>query len=363
MYFDLTPPHHGGNLQEQPQPADQSPWLDLSSACNREPWPVPVCDPQDWYELPNHNRLFNTAQSYYGQRPIAVGAGTQQLIEVLPPLLTSLHTGSRVLVPLIGYQEHAFCWQKWGYQLQHYQHPEALLTADWDIAVLINPNNPSGLLLDQTFRQQLFQQLQESRRQNKPRWLIIDEAFMDASPQHSWLTQPLPANCILLRSVGKFFGLPGARVGFAFGDAALKKPLRALTGPWPIATPAISIVCAALLDREWQNNAYQSLHIRNQRFQREIAPLVCDLLDAPAYQSTALFYSWRTPHLKAQWFTAALRKQGIHIRQGDDWVRISLPADNEFPHLQAALSAVRAVDTGAFNAQPPSTCDTPAPVL
>ncbi|MCY0965366.1 aminotransferase class I/II-fold pyridoxal phosphate-dependent enzyme [Parathalassolituus penaei] len=340
MYFDLTPPHHGGDLQEQQQQSGQHPWLDLSSACNREPWPVPAPDPRCWYELPSPERLFNAAQEYYGQRPIAVGAGTQQLIEILPPLLASQDIGKRVMVPSMGYQEHAFCWQKWGYQLHQYQYPESLLHNDWDVAVIINPNNPGGLLLGQDFRQPLFQYLQNAYQQGEQRWLIIDEAFIDVYPQHSWLTQPLPANCILLRSVGKFFGLPGARIGFAFGDPSLQQPLRVLTGPWPIATPAIEIVSAALLDREWQARAYESLRVRNQRFQREIAPLVCSLLDAPTCQHTPLFYSWHTTPAKAKWLTAALREQGIHIRLGSDWVRISLPADAEFSHLQTALSAV-----------------------
>ncbi len=44
-------------------------------------------------------------------------------------------------------------------------------------------------------------------------WLIVDEAFMDATPEFSLIPYSREAGVVVLRSIGKFFGLAGLRAG------------------------------------------------------------------------------------------------------------------------------------------------------
>lgn len=334
MHFDIAPPPHGGDLETwQRQFNEAVHWLDLSSACNREPWPIPALDPRLWYELPDQVRLYQAAQEFFGVSPIAVGAGTQQLIEVLPPLFESQGLGKTVMVPLVGYQEHGFCWQKWGYTLHHYESVSELLERDWDVAVVIHPNNPTGEQVSEALKQALQHRLSLS----PSRRLIVDEAFMDASPESSWLRGTLPEQCVVLRSVGKFFGLAGARVGFAFGAESLRTPLRALCGPWPVATPALELVARALEDRAWQVEALASIEERNAYFAAHIVPKLNTLFDSQERSSTALFSTWRTTPEQAKKVFEALHGVGVHIRLGQGWVRVSLPAGHEMNRLNQAL--------------------------
>ena len=64
-------------------------------------------------------------------------------------------------------------------------------------------------------------------------WLIVDEAFIDPTPEDSLAslagTDEAP-NLIVLRSLGKFFGLAGARVGFVFGARDKLEALREALG-------------------------------------------------------------------------------------------------------------------------------------
>ena len=57
---------------------------------------------------------------------------------------------------------------------------------------------------------------------------------------------------VVLRSFGKFFGLPGLRLGFALAQPARAAAIRAALGPWAVSGPAIAIGTAALVDTPWQ---------------------------------------------------------------------------------------------------------------
>ncbi|SBS25688.1 Histidinol-phosphate aminotransferase [Marinomonas aquimarina] len=337
MNFTLEPPKHGGDLaawQRLEQNADH--WLDLSSACNREPWPIPESLLENsaklWYELPDPFVLEQAATTYFGQAPLAIGAGTQQFIEVLPSLLWEKVQRKKVLVPAVGYQEHSYCWRKWGYDVSEYQEVSELFSADWDIAVVISPNNPSGRYVSEQESEQLKALLDDSER-----YLILDEAFLDATPEHSWLKVPLPRGCFVLRSVGKFFGLAGARVGFMFADQAFLPAIQSLLGPWPVATPALHLVAEALKDSAWQDEALASLAERHDYFMATIVPKLNTLFDSQDMHYTPLFYTWQLDQEQAVKAFSALHSVGVHVRLGQGWVRLSLPAGHEMQRLNNGL--------------------------
>ena len=103
-----------------------------------------------------------------------------------------------------------------------------------DVVIVLNPNNPTALYHAPETLLALAQSLQE-----KKGWLILDEAFMDATPEQSLL--PLLAdnvNVLVLRSLGKFFGLAGIRTGFILGNRDVQMQLQTRLGPWAISHPA-----------------------------------------------------------------------------------------------------------------------------
>jgi cobalamin biosynthetic protein CobC len=74
-----------------------------------------------------------------------------------------------------------------------------------------------------------------------------------------------PPGLVVLRSVGKFFGLAGARVGFVFAEPALLARLADRLGPWAVSGPARAVTAAALADRPWQAEARQRLNAASAR--------------------------------------------------------------------------------------------------
>ena len=345
--LDLTleKPLHGGNLLalRRSLGASQHPkqsWIDLSSAVNRHPWPVPEVPVSLWYELPDLESLKQAATDYYGAKNLVPIAGTQQAIEALPNLLfaAKVRAETKVLVPDVGYQEHGFAWTKWQYQVDTYGNTYDLKVQDWQVLVLIQPNNPSAKKLTIPELQSLIE-----TAQSRGAYIIVDEAFIDgvvgASLLLHYQDKAWPACLIVLRSVGKFFGLPGARVGFCFASQPILNGLASVTGPWPIATPATWLLSKAFKDTSWQIQAAADLVHRGRRFEKDIKPLINrffnDLAMPIHWQQSELFYTLFSDEADVlfEWLQAL----AIHVRLGDAWIRFALPADTEFDLIKDRL--------------------------
>ena len=237
---------HGGRLQRAARrygiALDQ--WLDLSTGVNPITWRGTEVPLAAWARLPeDDDGLIEAAQGYFGTPEVLPVAGSQAAIMHLPRLRAPCRVG--VLAP--GYAEHALRWGEAGHEVVPLTSTQFATAADsLDVLVLINPNNPTGHLFP---RQRLLEW--HSRLGARGGWLVVDEAFADADPTESLAAFTDREGLIVLRSLGKFFGLAGARVGFVLAAAPLRHALHECLGPWAVAGPARFIARRALEDRPW----------------------------------------------------------------------------------------------------------------
>src|SRR5690606_32701627 len=115
----------------------------------------------------------------------------------------------------------------------------------FDVLLVVNPNNPSGRLIE---RERLLDW--HARLAERGGWLLVDEAFMDCTPEHSLAVDSQKPGLIVLRSFGKFFGLAGLRLGFALAEPALLERLAEQLGPWAVSGPARAVATALLADEQ-----------------------------------------------------------------------------------------------------------------
>ncbi|MCP1726835.1 cobalamin biosynthetic protein CobC [Natronospira proteinivora] len=324
---------HGGRIKAAARaigiPEDQ--WLDLSTGISPWSWPPPPIPDSVWRRLPeDDDGLEDQARHCLGV-PDAAGlqalAGSQQAIMRLP----ELRPFSRVGVPMPGYREHAHCWQQAGHQvvdLSREEVPQAL--PELDVLVWIHPNNPSGEIVPVETLLAWWEQLQV-----RGGWLIVDEAFVEASDAESLISQTGREGLIVLRSVGKFFGLAGLRGGFMAGPPSLCQALAQAIGPWAVSGPARWLMRQALTDKTWQV-------MQKKRLQDESRALVSLLMEKGFHPvgGTALFQTVR--HDDPRHVEAALRQQGVLVRAFDEapWLRFGLPGGEA-----RMLRAARALDS------------------
>jgi len=149
--------------------------------------------------------------------------------------------------------------------------------AAFDVAIVVNPNNPDGRLVDRDAIVALHEEI--VRRGGM---LVIDEAFHRRLPRRA---QPCGLSSaertIVLRSFGKAYGLAGLRLGFAIASPDLAGPLRAGLGPWPISGVAIAIGSAALADGPWLDRTRIRLARDALRLDRLLGEAGCEALGAP----------------------------------------------------------------------------------
>ena len=335
---------HGGAIAAAAQtfgiPAAD--WLDLSTGIAPHSFPVPPLPAQTWHCLPDAAavaRLQAVAAGYYGAPEPAYVlpvAGTQAAIQWLPRILDPAQDVA-ILAPTYG--EHACAWAAAGHRVHPVARAEDVPRVCRTV-VIVNPNNPDGRVLTPA------QLLALAER----RCVVVDEAFADVMPQVSVAGCCDRAPFIVLRSVGKFFGLAGLRLGFVIAEPALIARLAAAQGPWAVSGPALAIGIEALGDAQWIAAARDSLVRRAHRLDTLLAAAGLAVIGG-----TALFRLAADPDAAALF--EHLARTGILVRPFADqphWLRFGLPGDDAaFGRLEAALSAwsattlplLRAVDT------------------
>ncbi|MDE2430782.1 MAG: aminotransferase class I/II-fold pyridoxal phosphate-dependent enzyme, partial [Burkholderiales bacterium] len=262
---------HGGNLRDAVKQFGRplEDWVDVSTGINPHYYPAPVLAANAWHRLPEYSDdLQHAAQAYYRAPHMLAVAGTQAAIQALPYLFLRQHGGPdtaatnvRVAVSAPSYAEHAYQWRRAGTSVSEYLYADLEnAIAQSDVVVLCNPNNPTGERIAPATLLRWAATL-------APRggWLIVDEAFGDTEPELSVAAESQRPGLIVLRSVGKFFGLAGIRLGFVAAAEDLLHALANQLGPWSISGPAQQIAIAALRDHAWQQATQARLATLGER--------------------------------------------------------------------------------------------------
>jgi len=197
-------------------------------------------------ELARHHNL--TPENF------AIANGSTGLIYHLPAMLS----GRKALIVSPSFSEYARALSQHEWEIQHFiLSPASNFSIDIDrlatklaegvdALFLCNPGNPSGTLYPRRVIEQIYSICVETGT-----FLVLDEAFMDfceeASAKHFIVNTD---NSIILRSMTKFFGIPGLRLGYSISNADLAEQMDSMDGPWSVNSMALVAGVAALEDIE-----------------------------------------------------------------------------------------------------------------
>lgn len=295
-------------------------WEDLSTGINPRPYPIPDLPADAWTALPDQGAMdaLEAAARDFWMVPagaaVLAAPGASSLIAKIPSLLP---TGTVRIVERT-YNEHEAAFRAHGWSVVRGEEGERA-----DARVVVHPNNPTG-----------FTWSGADEAPGRP-LLVVDESFCDISLGNTHVrsiaTEP---GVLILKSLGKFWGLAGLRLGFVIGDPALVAQLRDALGPWPVSGPALAIGRAALEDMDWANRTRQRLHVDVARLDA-----LMQSKGAEVAGGTALFRLYKVDDAAA--WQARLAKGRIWSRvfpYEPSWLRLGLPSDAGWAKLEAVLA-------------------------
>ncbi|MBY3226997.1 threonine-phosphate decarboxylase CobD [Rhizobium laguerreae] len=307
-------------------------WLDLSTGINPCPVALPDIPARAWHRLPDRHLVDEArraARDHYGSGkilPLPV-PGTQSVIQLLPRLIEAGRrvavtdnkiavTDERVAVVSPTYGEYERAFASAGFAVDAVG-DVAAIGAGHRLAIVVNPNNPDGLIWPAEKLIALHDRMKAADG-----LLVVDEAFGDTDPALSLASRaPQLSNLIIFRSFGKFFGLAGLRLGFAVARDDVLARFEDWLGPWAVSGPALSIAASLLRS---------NVSPIRCRIDERCAGLHAVLKGAGLQISggTALFTL--VADTRAGDIYAHLCRHHILVRRFDyapDWLRFGLPPD------------------------------------
>jgi threonine-phosphate decarboxylase len=252
---------------------------------------------------------------------IVVGNGSTELIDALPRAL-GIH---RLLVVQPTFSEYAAAMGRAGGEAtalyadrsDHYAIPIDRLCRVMetgrndgrpiDGVVLCHPNSPTGQACS---AEDVTRLAKAARRRGL--WLIIDEAFADYCPERSVLSYAGSwPHVVVLRSMTKFYALPGLRVGYAVASQAIIRRLRRQLPPWSISVMGQVAALAALDDATHARKSLRFMARARERFGR----LLTALPGCIVMPTCANYFLVELPRGRsARELTEQLRRRGLLIR-------------------------------------------------
>jgi len=211
---------------------------------------------------------------------ILVGNGSTELIHLLPRALTI--KAALIIGPT--FEEYARALTNAGSSVQyvHARREErfrpplndvlrqfSAKQSKFDAVFLCNPNNPTGQVMSRLALCELAEVVE--RQQG---WLIIDEAFIDYCQEQSVvsLVSEHP-RMMVLRSLTKFYAMPGLRIGYLVGASKVVDRLKDRQPPWSVNSLAQEVSRAVLHDQAYATQSRIFMKSERSRFVRGLRSL------------------------------------------------------------------------------------------
>lgn len=224
---------------------------------------------------------------------------------------------------------------------------EALLTAltDTDVLFLCRPNNPTATLIDFSAMVVLLEHTAALNCR-----VVVDEAFIDmvdnTHGEASLITLLVRyPHLILLRSMTKFYTLPGLRLGYLLADAATVEAAQVHQPPWSVNHLAAELVAPLLADDAFSRRTQRWLASERPRMAQALTELGLEVVP-----SEACFFLIRpsTKHeVTSDVLFERLLRGGVLVRHthnfaglNGEWLRVAL---RDAPANQRLINLLRKV--------------------
>ncbi len=351
---------HGGNIRAAAQKYDLDPAeiIDFSANINFLGPPESVLEVIkknlagiENYPDPDSTRLKSILAEQTGQRVdnLIVGNGAVELIYLVAKVLQP--EDALVLAPT--FSEYRSALESSGAVVEEFvlareekfelNLAELLPSlAEVDLFCLCNPNNPTAKFLSRCQVKEIIDYAQQHDT-----YLLIDEAFVDFLEADITVIDLITEydNLFVLRSLTKFFAIPGLRLGYGAANDELIQQLKASHDPWNVNYLAQLAGQVGLQDKEYIVRS-QAAIAREREF---LYQKLSEWVQLEVYYPTAnyIFVDVTASNFTATSLVEELAQYGILIRNcntysnlGEDFVRIAVKSRTDNLQLLSRLAII-----------------------
>ena len=284
------------------------------------------------------------ARYHVARDQVAIGNGSTEILFAVPRALAC----HRAVIPVPSYIDYAAAVRAAAREIAFVELKESEgFAVDWealerqlrgeDMVLLGQPNNPTG----RAFEANEFCAL---AARHPGTTFIVDEAFADFIAGYRSLAERITPNSIVIRSLTKFYAIPGLRLGYAVADAATIRRIRSQIPPWSVGVLAQEAAAALLPDEEYARRSIALVDQERRRLTKELASVP----GLHIYPSVTNFLLVRLDRsgVTARELADRLLRGGIAIRTfdeeqhlGDRFFRIAVRTAAENARLCEAIAA------------------------
>jgi threonine-phosphate decarboxylase len=278
---------------------------------------------------------------------IVVGAGADSLIHAALRAIAP----QRCILPVPAFSEYARACRAFGCAIhpikltadEGFALPEGALRASrpGDLVILNNPHNPTGRCAT---RSEMLDRIAAIRSSGAA--VLADEAFIDYVPDAAITREAAAASGVIaIRSLTKFFGCPGLRVGYAVAAPETAHTIAAQFSAWPVTTLALHALAEALDDIEYLRATLE----RNRRARARLADAL-ERLGCRVFPPSANFIFFQIPNgfHASEVRDTLIRERAILVRECDSfeglepgrYLRIAVRSECENDRLTEGLTAI-----------------------
>ncbi|VVB54251.1 Aspartate aminotransferase [uncultured archaeon] len=266
------------------------------------------------YPKPNYQRL-KTALSKYTSAPeetIAVGNGASDLLDGCCKIF--LNPYDAVVLPVPGFSMYFMLAMLRDASLRQILcgPPDFKVTAEKLLSeaddatkmfIIPSPNNPTGKAMPKNEVVKLLKATEAA--------VVVDEAYAEFHKETLIPLVPKYNNLIVVRSMSKFFGLAGLRIGYAVAQKDVARSLESARLPFTLNNIAQEAAIATVGERKYFEGVRDKIIKERERLMKNVGQLP----GWTAYQSDANFFLARPPKGKtSEWLLDKLNHKGILIR-------------------------------------------------
>lgn len=238
-----------------------------------------------FYPDPNPVELHKSIADYVNQpgitaENIILGNGSIELIYMITEIFSK--TSFKAVVPVPSFTEYEKAALRLGGETVYVQLPpdfrmenekiKAAITPDTKIVSICNPHSPSGRLY-------LKDEILDLVEYCQKRGVIfsIDENYIEFTDKQQTETMAgfvnKYENLFVIRSVTKFYGMPGIRFGYGVAAKSLISQLLDVRQPWSINALAGFATLAAFSDKEFIENTKRTIKQERIRFAEQLSQI------------------------------------------------------------------------------------------